>query len=663
MIRVGRSSPSPLRTDIAAAQPTTTRTRATALSADSFEPASDRIGLNDALEYQTPATIAARLADDKATGAGEVRLALYLNPDTGEVLDPANGMRPLPGGIGYYDAIFRQAQQAGEKLSVTLIPDHDALFGAIGNGDVEGFGQRYAQQAASVAAHLSGFGVKDFELGNEPNDAGSWPIDYGNKDAAAAQYMALEAPAYDAIKAAIGGDSKVAMAGLSMCDSEYLGALYRHGLAGHTDAINFHPYDMGSTPEEMRANLDRMHQVMIDHGDGATPVWLTELGTESNPANEGAQAQYLRTALDSLPSYVTKAFWFQMQDFHTDDGDKLWGLEDMGGRHKPSFEAFREEAEKINSQPQPGLGVDPVFAGVYDPYAAQLGAPTGPAFREDNGNLKQVFAGGYALQAPDGSIYVRGLDNSDLGAPPPPSPFADLITQYGDQLGAATSGVFREDNGNLKQTFENGYLLQSPDGTTYARRNDNTDFDAAPPPPPPSPFADLIAQYGDALGAPTSDVFREDNGNLKQTFAHGYLLESPDGSFEARDLLNHTLSPADPFGAQRSTFAGQLGGASSAVFVEDNGNLKQTFANGYLLQSPDGTVYARLDSGEELWRSSAVDEALRDAYRAHQTALGAPNGDAFHEDNGNLKQNFAGGYILMAPDGTIDVRGLDNRGL
>ena len=584
---------------------------------DSFEDGG-RIGLNDALEYQTPDTIGAQLAQDKASGAGEVRLAIYVDPSTGQVLDPANNMQPLPDGIAHYDAQFKAAQQAGMPLSVCIIPDHDSLFSAMNAGQAASYGQEYAQQAGQIASHLSQFGVKDFELGNEPNDAGSWPINYSDKETAAAQYMALEAPAYDAVKGALGGDSHVVMAGLSMDDGDYLQALYDHGLAGHTDAVNIHPYDMGDTPDQITSNLNAMHDVMVRNGDSQTPVWLTELGEQSGDVGDAGQAQYVQTALSNLPDYVQKAFWFNMNDFP----GASYGLETADGTQKPAFAAFQQEATSVNAQPLPPIGnsqaVDPACASVYSDYGSKLGAPTGPAFHEDNGNLKQTFANGYALLSPDGSLYVRSLDNQDLQAPTSADPFEAALGQYGAQLGQPTSGVFGEANGNLKQTFQDGYILRAPDGSMYVRDNANNDLTAPVPSAPSAP--------SDSPPAPAGDE-------------------------------------PDPFGAQRAFYAPELGAQTSDVFTEDNGNLKQTFANGYLLQSPDGTVYVREDSGSQLWQSSAVDPAFMDAYHAHQTALGAPAGDASTEDSGNLKQVFDGGYILQSPDGTLDVRSLSNTGL
>src|SRR5436190_1294143 len=67
--------------------------------------------------------------------------------------------------------------------------------------------------------------------------------------------------------------------------------------------------------------------------------------------------------------------------------------------------------------------VDSRLDALYRKFSLMLGAPTGPSVQEAGGNVKQVFEGGYILLSPDGALYARKLDNSPLGEihPPPPS--------------------------------------------------------------------------------------------------------------------------------------------------------------------------------------------------------------------------------------------------
>ena len=78
------------------------------------------------------------------------------------------------------------------------------------------------------------------------------------------------------------------------------------------------------------------------------------------------------------------------------------------------------------------------------------------------------------LTAPVPSTPSAPSDSPPAPASDEPAPFGAQRAFYAPELGAQTSDVFTEDSGNLKQVFDGGYILQSPDGTLDVRSLSNT---------------------------------------------------------------------------------------------------------------------------------------------------------------------------------------------
>ena len=193
-----------------------------------------------------------------------------------------------------------------------------------------------------------------------------------------AQYAALLRTAYAAIKAA---DPKatVLLGGLTGNDVSYLNELYGAGARGSFDAVAVHtdtacnvtsPYvfefDRGTQTinQYFFLGFTAIHAAMIAAGDGAKPIYMTELGWSSTTAEcetgawagqklagvgEQTQATYLQQAYHCLAqpqyAYVKAAMWFEL----VDDGDSTapldnYGLLDNDYTPKPAFAAFEQES-------------------------------------------------------------------------------------------------------------------------------------------------------------------------------------------------------------------------------------------------------------------------------------------------------------------------------
>ena len=106
-----------------------------------------------------------------------------------------------------------------------------------------------------------------------------------------------------------------------------------------------------------------VHDVMAAHGDGAKPIWMTELGWTTTTktcsrgvwagkkaagVRRGPQAAYLKEAYHCLAGYpyVQVALWFNLQGPTTGQTDELnhYGLLRADGSQKPSWDAFHDVA-------------------------------------------------------------------------------------------------------------------------------------------------------------------------------------------------------------------------------------------------------------------------------------------------------------------------------
>jgi Cellulase (glycosyl hydrolase family 5) len=222
-------------------------------------------------------------------------------------------------------------------------------------------------------------GADAWELWNEPDSGQFWA---GGADPAA--YAALLRAAYPAIKAVQPGDV-VVTGGMVGNNMDFLSALYDHGAQGSFDAVGVHTDTacLTSGPDayyrDERGRVGRytfsayreVHAVMSDRGDGAKPVWMTELGwnTQRGLCNVGTkagtkplgvsprrQARFLRAAYRCVAAdpFLGVAFWFGLQDIKGSRHARGFGLYRRNQRAKPAARAFRRLNRGI--RPRGGCG-------------------------------------------------------------------------------------------------------------------------------------------------------------------------------------------------------------------------------------------------------------------------------------------------------------------
>jgi hypothetical protein len=220
----------------------------------------------------------------------------------------------------------------------------------------------------ALAVRLRGK-VAAYEIWNEPDEAAFW---HPGPDVA--KYVSLLKASYTAIKAA--DPAALVVAGPTTGNNYgWIDGLYNNGAKGSFDAIGVHTdtacldrgpdffyREGGQIGQYSFLGYQTVHGVMAAHGDGDTPIWMTELGWSSTnktcsrgqwagqkPAGVGEanQATYLKQAYHclALDPYVQVAMWFNLQDLSaTDDELNRYGLLRADHSQKPSWAAFHDVA-------------------------------------------------------------------------------------------------------------------------------------------------------------------------------------------------------------------------------------------------------------------------------------------------------------------------------
>lgn len=180
--------------------------------------------------------------------------------------------------------------------------------------------------------------VAAYEIWNEPNLNYEW----GNRPPDPVEYTTLLKTAYQAVKTQDPA-AKVISAGPaptgngrppdSLGDLAFIEGMYRAGAKGYFDALGSHIYAGNLSPEgdDPRTDINfarilQQRQLMLEHEDSATPMWITEMGWSLQTHwdlgqyhNQGVsaleQAQYLTGAYRKIRAdwpWVQAAYLFNL---------------------------------------------------------------------------------------------------------------------------------------------------------------------------------------------------------------------------------------------------------------------------------------------------------------------------------------------------------------
>jgi hypothetical protein len=177
-----------------------------------------------------------------------------------------------------------------------------------------------------------------FEILNEPN----LPLEWGGPPSGAA-YTAFLKAAYRGIKKGnpdalvIGGGPSPNTGGFggTIEDVDFMNAMYDAGAKGSFDIMGIHNYGGNTEPERdphdcggicfRRAELYR--QLMVERGDGKTPIWATEWGYLMNPGRGLGQYDWMKVSERQQADYILRAHRYARENWPWMTGSLLSNLD------------------------------------------------------------------------------------------------------------------------------------------------------------------------------------------------------------------------------------------------------------------------------------------------------------------------------------------------
>jgi hypothetical protein len=268
------------------------------------------------------ADIASEAAVMSGVGIGHARIAMYWRE-----IEPVEGGPLL---WGDFDRMVGALAQRGiQVLPVVMrapgwatggderegaIPD-TAAYARFAAQAVRRYGPAGTFWAENPSIHRRP--MRDWQIWNEPHHKSSWAIhpDF------MASYLTLLRGARAAIKAADPG-ARIVLGGLTEGPWYELERLYGAGARGAFDVVAIHPYR--TTPAQIIRVVRETRRVMTRYGDGALPMFITEMTFTSSKGfvedlpiftDEAGQAELLKQLMVRLLAVrhalgIERAYWF-----------------------------------------------------------------------------------------------------------------------------------------------------------------------------------------------------------------------------------------------------------------------------------------------------------------------------------------------------------------
>ena len=361
---------------------------------------------------------------------------------TWEDAEPVRGQYDQP----YLDALAGKVADAKARgIKVLMVVGRTPAWASGGHGgtappsDPAQFGAFMGEIAKRLPA------VDAWEIWNEEDGHEFW---LGGPNPG--HYTAMLKASYGAIKAVQPRDI-VVTGGTVGNNMDFLEQLYAHGAQGSFDAFGVHTDTACNTNDpdfvyrDEKGRVGRytftgyreVHAVMSRNGDGAKPIWMTELGwstqsteplscsaglrkgTKPLGVSEDQQRAFLTKAYRCLAAdpFVQTALWFGLQDIPGSIHAGGFGLHRWDKSEKPAAQAFRALDGGIPPEPcggvvdasGPGIEIaEPLngakFVGMLDVDARGVDSPGGLGIARikvfADGRFERTYGDGHARGNP-----------------------------------------------------------------------------------------------------------------------------------------------------------------------------------------------------------------------------------------------------------------------
>ena len=245
--------------------------------------------------------------------------------------------------------------------------------------------------------------------------------------------------------------------------------------------------------------------------------------------------------------------------------------------------------------------------------SGQLRRPVSSVMANSNGNRFQKFEGGQIVRESITSPAYTLLGPIDLA-----------WSRLSQTIGNPVSDTITESNGHTWQTFKNGLLVKSSDGTAWPVLNG--DFYAR--------WQKLGGSFG-LIGRPSSNQVTEANGRTWQFYEKGLLVRKSNNSITQEILFGPLYDRWQSTGGS----SGPLGTPQGSSYKEGDGRTWQYFESGVIIQSEHTGAWEVEGNFYGYWKE----------HGGSTGSFGKPTGQKNIEPNGDRWQSFEKGKILWSP--------------
>jgi hypothetical protein len=457
----------------------------------------------------------------------------------------------------------------------------------------------FAEFVRAAALRYAPRGLHAWEIWNEPNMRDFWqPVPNVARYTqllrlGSAAIHSVDRGAY-VVSAGVAPASDVA--GYSVAPNEFISGIYANGGGPYAQAIGLHPYSFPYAPMTPASwNTFYMatatHAIMAAHGDGAKPIWGTEIGwgtgtgrSAVSEAQQAAMVDQAITAWNRFP-FAGNLFWYNWKDISANRSQVFdnMGVLRYDGSAKPALGVFRTllaGAAPHTSGPANGPWLVGSDARLFSTGGTGVPAHGGlPLNQPITGSARTPSAHGVWMVAGDGGIFTFGDAPffGSTGAMKLNRPIVGMAatrTGHGYWLVASDGGIFsfgdarfygstgamklnRPIVGMAMTASGHGYWLVASDGGIFS-------------------FGDA-SFYGSTgaikLNRPIVGIARSHSG-------HGYWMVATDGGI---------------FTFGDAPFYGSTGGAALSTPIVDVAATSS--GHGYWLAEAGGTVHSFGDAG------------------------------------------------------------------
>ena len=148
-------------------------------------------------------------------------------------------------------------------------------------------------------------------------------------------------------------DCIVIVGGLQVPDTKFIEGLYAADAGAYFDAVGLHPYTENSVINTWW--IDRVREVLVRHGDGHKPFYLTEYGWHASSAEtERMQARLLQESMQAMLErpFIEQASYHTLNDWRTDEQRPeslmAMGLLTRDLKPKAALETFRSLSRDLS---------------------------------------------------------------------------------------------------------------------------------------------------------------------------------------------------------------------------------------------------------------------------------------------------------------------------